>query len=208
MINKKYIIDSAKYIATKAHEGFDKGRKYCGISNICSHSEEVVQLVRSVTNTDEVIAAAWLHDMIEIQLANSQMAALHKSLRAPFLDATFIAKKFGYDVASLVCHVTDVSRPEDGSRKARRVIDLKHAEVASPEAKTIKIADLISHVKRAVHLNSTFAKEYLSSKGVLLNVLEGGDPVLWKQADELIGGLLSQIESDRLFSFARNKPKG
>ena len=106
-------------------------------------------------------------------------------------------------MANLVNQVTDVSKPEDGSRKVRRAIDLKHAEAASPEAKTIKIADLISHVKRSVHLNSAFAKSYLAEKSALLKVLKGGDPELWNQADALVCGLLTQVEADRPFSMVK-----
>ena len=205
MVNRKYIIDSARYVATKAHEGFGKRRRYCGIPYVTyPHSEEVVQLVKSVPHTDELIAAAWLHDTIEIQLAQREMAARRNAQRAmPYLDAALIAKNFGDDVANLVNQVTDVSKPEDGSRKVRRAIDLKHAEAASPEAKTIKIADLISHVKRSVHLNSAFAKSYLAEKSALLKVLKGGDPELWNQADALVCGLLTQVEADRPFSMVK-----
>ena len=52
---------------------------------------------------------------------------------------------FGPRVAALVSDLTDVSKPEDGNRATRKELDRQHTAKASPDAKTVKLADLISN---------------------------------------------------------------
>jgi hypothetical protein len=82
----------------------------------------------------------------------------------------------------LVEQLTDVSRPEDGNRAKRKAIDRAHTAKASPEAKTIKLADLIDNTRSIVELDPGFAKIYLVEKVLLLEVLQEGDAGLWEMA--------------------------
>ena len=54
--------------------------------------------------------------------------------------------------------------------------------MATPEAKTIKLADLIDNTKSIVEHDPRFAKVYLEEKRLLLEVLKDGDETLWQQA--------------------------
>ena len=56
-----------------------------------------------------------------------------------------VEAEFGPTMARLVLELTDVSRPGDGNRAARKAIDLHHLALASPKAKTVKLADLIDN---------------------------------------------------------------
>jgi (p)ppGpp synthase/HD superfamily hydrolase len=94
--------------------------------------------------------------------------------------------EFGKQVAALVADLTDVSRFEDGNRQARKCIDREHTAKASPDAKTIKLADLIDNTRSIVAHDPDFAKVYLGEKRQLLKVLREGDPVLWKLAFDLV----------------------
>lgn len=163
----KTIERSAKQFATKAHAG--QQRKYTGEPYI-KHPAEVVELVRSVPHTEAMLAAAWLHDVIEdtpIRLEDIEQA-------------------FGKEVADLVDDLTDVSHPSDGNRRKRKHLDLLHTAKTSPAAKTIKLADLISNTRSIVAHDPEFARVYLTEKAALMKVLTEGDPVLYSQAGSFL----------------------
>ena len=89
-------------------------------------------------------------------------------------------------VAALVSDLTDVSKPEDGNRAARKELDRQHSAQASPEAQTIKLADLISNSKSIMEHDPKFAKVYMREKTALLEVLVQGHPTLHKQASDIV----------------------
>ncbi len=89
-------------------------------------------------------------------------------------------------MAFLVLEVTDVSRPEDGNREARKAIDREHLARSSPEGATIKLADLIDNTKSIVAHDKGFARVYLPEMEKLLEVLRHGDPALWQRAYETL----------------------
>lgn len=159
------IIRAAAY-AKRAHG--EQKRKYTG-DPYFSHCLEVAYLVGSVRNTPEMIAAALLHDTVE---------------DTP-VDLGMINREFGLEVGKLVYMLTDPSRPSDGNRAARKKIDREHYTHATPEAKTIKCADLISNTRSIVKYDPKFAKVYLREKRLLMPYLVGADMRLWEAANEL-----------------------
>ena len=98
------VITAAKMMAGKAHEG--QTRKYSSLPYIV-HPIEVATIVESAGGTDEMIAAALLHDVIEDT------------------DFTYedIAEKVSPEVADLVQGMTEVAKPEDGNRAKRKSMD-------------------------------------------------------------------------------------
>jgi len=158
----------ARAFAESAHAG--QVRKYTGEPYI-THPAAVVELVRSVPHTPHMIAAAWLHDVVE---------------DTP-ITLSIIEAAFGSKVSVLVEQLTDVSRPEDGNRKTRKAIDREHTARASPEAKTIKLADLIDNTRPIVERDPEFARVYLEEKRLLLEALTEGDPVLYAMANTITG---------------------
>lgn len=172
------LIARAQKFAQRAHENIDQRRKYTGESYIV-HPAAVAELVASVPHTEAMIAAAWLHDVVEdTQIPIDEIKSL-----------------FGLEVAALVENLTDVSKPADGNRAARKAIDLAHTAQASPAAKTIKLADLIDNTKSIVALDPKFARVYLQEKAALLEVLKDGDPTLWNMAETLMATSWEQIET-------------
>jgi hypothetical protein len=155
--------DRARSFAAWAHR--DQKRKYTGDPYI-RHPEAVAALVRGVPHTEEMLAAAWLHDTVEDTEATP----------------ADIVRLFGSVVASLVEQLTDVSRPEDGNRKLRKAKDREHTGRSSPEAKTVKLADLIDNSRSIVAHDPDFAAVYLEEKRLLLEVLREGDASLWAAA--------------------------
>ena len=159
----------AKDFATLFHASIDQRRKYTGEPYI-SHPAAVVELVRSVPHTEDMICAAWLHDTVEDTPAT--------------LDE--IEEVFGFNVAAMVEMLTDVSKPSDGKRATRKEIDREHTAKASPQAKTIKLADLIDNTRSIVERDPAFAKVYLAEKSMLLEVLRDGDATLWEMAHRMV----------------------
>jgi (p)ppGpp synthase/HD superfamily hydrolase len=128
----------------------------------------VAELVRSVTHTPEMIAAAYLHDVVE-----DTPVSIHE-----------IREEFGPEVSELVDWLTDVSKPEDGNRRVRKELDRQHLAKAPPQAKTIKLADLIDNTLTIRKRDPEFWKVYRREKLALLEVLGEGDQTLWKRARE------------------------
>ncbi len=159
----------AALFAADAHAKIDQRRKYTNAPYI-EHPRAVVELVRSVPHTDEMLAAAWLHDTVEDT--------------GVLIDEIY--DRFGQEVARYVAFLTDVSKPSDGSRAQRKAIDRAHTYLAPAEVKTIKLADLIDNGANILERDPEFARVYLGEKALLLEVLREGDPTLWARAAAII----------------------
>jgi (p)ppGpp synthase/HD superfamily hydrolase len=147
----------------------DQVRKYTG-EPYWRHPEAVAALVKTVPHTPEMIAAAYMHDVIE---------------DTPCTEAQ-MREEFGDAVTELVMWLTDASKPTDGNREARKMIDRAHTAAAPREAKTVKLADLIDNSKSILARDPDFAVTYLREKRLLLDeALREGDPTLWRMADEI-----------------------
>lgn len=163
------VVEKAKLFAWEAHDSIGHRRKYVD-APYAVHLEAVADLVAEVTSDPEVIAAAWLHDVVE-------------DTPATLAD---IEREFGARVAALVADLTDVSVPADGNRETRKTKDRQHTATASPEAKTVKLADLIDNSRSIMQHDPGFAKVYMREKRLLLEVLQEGHPVLYARAAKII----------------------
>lgn len=164
-----WLISKASTFATAAHEAIGQKRKYTG-QPYWYHPMAVAQIVDKAGGTPEMIAAAWLHDVVE-----DTKITLER-----------IESEFGWTVRKYVESLTDVSKPEDGNRAARKAIDREHIAKACPEAKTIKLADLIDNSRSILQNDPDFAKVYIPEKRLLLKVLTEGDQGLWNEAANLV----------------------
>lgn len=162
------LILAARAFAESAHSR--QVRKYTG-EPYFAHCEEVAALLEMHGERPEVVAAGYNHDTIEdCGVTRDQLA-----------------EALGEDVARLVVEVTDVSRPGDGNRRARKAIDLKHLSKASRDGKTVKLADICSNAPSIFRHDADFAKVYFREMQELLPHLRGGNPVLFAKAQELLG---------------------
>lgn len=151
--------------ATEAHASIDHRRKYTGEPYIV-HPMAVADIVRSVPHDEAMIAAAYLHDVVEDTPVGIEE----------------IEAAFGEDVAALVGWLTDVSKPSDGNRRVRKDIDLRHSAAAPARAQTIKIADLIDNTRTIRERDPDFWKVYRHEKLRLLDAMALGDRSLWSIA--------------------------
>lgn len=170
------VVERARVYATAAHSAVGQKRKYTGDPYIV-HPAEVVGIVKTVEHDDAMLAAAWLHDVVE-----DTGVTLYQ-----------IEAEFGKDVADLVGWLTDVSQPEDGNRRQRKAIDRAHSAAAPGRAQTIKLADLISNSRDITQNDKNFAVVYMREKRELLRVMDKGDTHLWHRAQ----GMYSEYRAEQ-----------
>ena len=165
MNEKLTLIERARAFAIDAHTRIDQRRKYSQ-QPYSVHLASVASIVASVSEDEEMIAAAWLHDVVE-----DTPATLYD-----------VETAFGKEVALLVENLTDVSKPSDGNRAARKAIDRQHTATGSSRAKTVKLADLIDNSQDICKHDMRFAQTFLVEMGATLEVLDTGDQQLYQRA--------------------------
>ena len=163
------LVARAEQYAIGAHGRIDQRRKYTNQA-YDAHLKAVVDIVATVTDQAEVLAAAWLHDTLE------DTPATYDDLE----------NEFGTEVADLVTELTDVSRASDGNRAVRKAIDRAHLARASRDAKTVKLADLIDNCRDIVKHDTKFGRVFVTEATALLEVLGDGDPQLYARATKII----------------------
>ena len=141
--------------ATAAHAAIGQRRKYTDQPYIV-HPIRVADIVDLYGGTDEMIMAAYLHDVVEDTAVSI----------ADILDM------FGTDVARIVDGLTDVSVPEDGNRAVRKAIDRVHSADASYEAQFVKCADMIDNAADIGDNDPSFNVVYRKEMAALLEVLD------------------------------------
>lgn len=163
------IIEKAHIFASAAHAAVDQRRKYTNEPYIV-HPREVAMMVAAHGGTDEMVAAAWLHDVVEDTHVTNDL----------------VTEVFGDVVGEYVGWLTDVSRPEYGNRAVRKKMDRDYIAAAPAEAQTIKLCDLISNCSSIMEHDQAFAKTYFEEKRLLLEVLTKGNPVLLERARAIV----------------------
>lgn len=172
------LVNKAAEFARAAHESIDQRRKYSNQPYIV-HPQAVAEIVASITDDEVMVAAAWLHDVVEDTPVTIEE----------------IAEEFGTEVAGLVSDLTNPSTKSDGNRKQRKAIDRAHTAEADPRAKTIKLADLIHNLPDIASSDPGFARVYVSEKELQLLVLTEGHPELYERAAEVVENVKRQLEN-------------
>jgi (p)ppGpp synthase/HD superfamily hydrolase len=143
------------------------------------HCERVARTVAEYTDDANVIAAAFMHDVLE----DTEVTA--EEMRRVFGDA----------ITDFVLEVTDVSRPSDGVRAVRKEKDKDHLAKSSAGGATIKLADLIDNAIGIAANDKGFAPVYLREAEALLPVLKHGDKRLWERARDTLAAAREQLEA-------------
>ncbi|MDH0964412.1 HD domain-containing protein [Klebsiella michiganensis] len=191
------IVEKAQMFAAGAHAGVGQKRKYTGEDYI-HHPVAVADIVRNNGGSDEMIAAALLHDTIE----DTQVTFGH------------IFSLFGERVAEMVDALSNKAKKEDGNRETRFFINVKALrERLDMQSRVIKLADLIHNTQSITRYDQKFAAQYLAEKAFMLRVLftdaeigvsgeeiesRTGDHPLLIEAEKMVATALSQLP-DELF---------
>ena len=118
-------------------------------------------------------------------------AILHDVVEDCGTELDTICLLFNDDIMRLVEGLTDVSKPEDGNRAARKALDREHLAKQCPRTKTIKLADLLDNCSSIVTHDPRFADTYMREKRQLLEVLKEGNEKLYWEAKRLVGEYFS-----------------
>ena len=175
------LVDKARIFALAAHSGdrshgpTGQKRKYSDEPYIVHpmHVCAILQTISPISTvpvTVEMMMAALLHDVVE----------------DTGITIGLIEQEFGAEVARLVSGLTDVSRPEDGNRKFRKDLDLKHTAEQEADVKTVKLADMISNAGSIIEHDPGFAIRWMQEKANLLEVLTEGDATLYAEATKIL----------------------
>lgn len=152
------IIRRARRFAKKAHAG--QKRKYTG-DPYFNHCEAVAMLVADRGGSSEMIAAAYLHDVVE-----DTEVELHD-----------VMVEFGNPVGSYVHQLTDQYTPEaypGWNRAKRKEAEANRYRYISNGAKIIKLCDLIDNTHSIVDHDPGYAVMYLQEKVAVLKALGYG----------------------------------
>lgn len=174
------LVERADAFAAAAHESINQRRKYGGEPYIV-HPREVRQLLLSLSSqpvSEAQEAAALLHDTRE---------------DCGVTDAE-IRREFGDEVADLVDWLTDISVPQDGNRKARKLKDLAHTAAAPVAAKNIKLCDCISNAPSITAHDPGFARKWLAEKAAILEACADADPALLREAHRVLNACVNQLK--------------
>lgn len=147
---------------------FHQNQRY-GNEPYTKHLEDVVAVLKrfEITNTC-VLAAAWLHDVVEDTV----------------LTIETVKEEFGNDVANLVYAVTT----EPGKNRKERNANTYPKINAQPEAIFIKLADRIANVEASLRDNKDKLKMYQQEFSTFKKALKqpGVADEMWIYLEELI----------------------
>lgn len=159
----------ALMFAASAHRG--QVRKYTGEPYI-THPKAVAKLVSTVTECEDVLCAAVLHDVME------DCGVTEEEL----------LREFGPNVTSMVMQLSDPVI--QGNRMVRKTAARVQLMNSNSMVQTIKLADLIHNSKTIKQYDPKFWKQYRIEKLMLLGAMSLGNKELWKTAyDQCVDGL-------------------
>lgn len=172
-------IGRAAAFAELMHQG--QARKYTGEPYI-EHPMQVAYYVSRVTEDKDVLAAAWLHDVVEDTPATFEE----------------ISSQFGFSVSGMVRALSNLLKPEDGNREWRKEKYFKVIEASDADVQTIKVADFVSNTPSILMHDWSFARVYLKEYNEALDLFTKADPQLvsmaraqlqrgWFYLEEVIG---------------------
>lgn len=165
------IIQAARY-ASIAHG--DQRRKFTGYPYI-THPARVAGAASIIYDvTEEVVAAAWLHDVLE------DCTPTEAHLRNIFPKQT----------VDLVVELTNPSKQRpDLRRPERKRLDREHIAKASYWARVLKFLDRIDNLKEISPCDG-FTKLYCEETHLLVEALAEASP------EPIFGGLLEELDNE------------
>ena len=147
------VLDRAIVFAVKAHSGTERrGKGYPYIV----HPLEAVEIVATMTNDQELLAAAALHDTVEDTNVTVEQ----------------IREEFGDRVADLVASESDTFEEgvsEEDSWHARKQAAIDRLGKASREAKMVALGDKLSNMR-------AISRDYAVQGDALWNLFHAKDP--------------------------------
>ena len=154
------LVRKAHAFAAKAHAGvfrMGSGEPYV------EHAERVAASIAALGFPAEVVAAAYLHDVVEDCGVSPEELAVEFSPR----------------IAALVVEVSNPKKIPGMSKAERLAGVVKHLAASSYAGASIKLADMLDNSSNVSSVAPEFAKGYLPKMAAKLAVLGHGHPELF-----------------------------
>lgn len=180
------ILEKIRDYADQAHG--PQFRKYTPERYI-AHPVRVMGWCKTVSNDASVLASALLHDVLEDTPVTE--TEIHDFLKPLMGNAA--AEK----TVKLVIELTDVyvkSNYPRLNRRERKAKELQRMKSISPEAQTVKYADIIDNCLEIVNHDLSFAAVFLKECRQILLVTESGDGSLRSEALKVVENGLKKLK--------------
>ena len=152
------------------------------------HPVRVMELCREYTPDEAVLAAALLHDVLEdTPVTRRQMTEFLLTVMAP---------EAAHRTVRLVEELTDVYVKDAYphlNRQQRKKREAGRLAKTSPDAQTIKYADIIDNGTEMVRHDPAFARLFLREGKMALLQMTAGDPRLYQRALRTIDECLNAV---------------
>ncbi|WP_198293531.1 HD domain-containing protein [Algoriphagus resistens] len=178
IMQKDEILKLVRDYADEAHG--DQIRKYTKERYIV-HPERVLKICEEYSNKLPVVAAALLHDVLE------DTDVTPKEMK-DYLSTIMLAEEATRTV-KLVIEMTDVytkAAYPQWNRDTRKQKELERIKKTSPDAQSIKYADILDNCREIVQYDISFAPKYLQECSSILKSAIRGNKDLRKLAMETL----------------------
>ena len=172
MLSPLRLVSEAALLAAQRHSGMARNGR--GNEPYINHLAEVANLVSEASGgaDAELVAAGWLHDIIEDTATTREELAERLSVR----------------VAALVVEVSDDMDLPKAERRRLQVVGAPHK---SPDAKLIKIADKISNIRGRIAADPSEEEradlaDYVGWAEQVVSGCRGGNAWLDRTFDETV----------------------
>ncbi len=180
-INDQFTETELKVLAFVTEKHGQQKRKYTHEPYV-NHLVRVALKVKDYTHDSRMAMAALCHDLLED--TECTVAELYQ-----FLTNIGLTDANSDYICFLVKELTDVFTSEaypQFNRKTRKELEATRLWEISPEAQTIKYADLIDNTTSIVHHGGGFAKVYLKEKKRILTQMDKGNPELYQIVSSIV----------------------
>lgn len=180
------ILDQVKQFASFAHQG--QVRKFAPEPFVV-HPIRVMETCKAYTNDITVLSAAVLHDVLEdTEITRHDMY--------DFL-VTVMDAHHAQRTVRLVEQLTDVyikANYPHWNRRKRKKEEIKRLSMTTPDAQTIKYADVIDNCTAIIEHDIEFADRFLGECRDLLKKINRGNSVLYLRAIETVNAGLAELK--------------
>lgn len=179
-------IEIIRYVTSFADQSHgEQVRKFTGERYIV-HPVRVMEMVREFNDEIPVLSGALLHDVLEDTPVTS--GEIEKALLKVMSESEVRR------VVQLVTELTDIfikSAYPKMKRRGRKDREAQRLSQISPDAQTIKYADIIDNVSDIIRHDTDFAIVFVREANQMLKMMEVGHPVLRERAIRLVEQSLS-----------------
>ena len=182
------ILEKVRAFASDAHG--QQRRKFADEPYI-NHPIRVMQICREYNNDITLLSAALLHDVLEDTDTGSNMIR-------EFLQTTFNEDQVGR-ILKFVEELTDIytkKRYPALNRRQRKGKEAMRLKMVSPEAQTIKYADIIDNSLDIKNAEPDFSSLFLYECRSLLRVMDRGDHNLRKRASQTVQHCIAEQKTE------------